>query len=176
MFYQAWLVPSAQAIAAGWLIWRLKQRFPLRMAGRDAMKNLSKFLGPTGKAPCPLSDMAQCMLQPCLCCIPKHACYCRCHHFGSHATHRVWLRAVAGLLALRTVAISGTFALATSLAARSDLAHAAAHQICLQLWLASSLLADSLAVAAQTLIAQGVAAKELRQTRKVFPLWPVACL
>lgn len=79
----------------------------------------------------------------------------------------IWL---AGLLALRTVAISGTFALATSLAARSDLAHAAAHQICLQLWLASSLLADSLAVAAQTLMAQGVAAKELRQTRKVYVL------
>lgn len=37
-----------QAIAAGWLIYRLKGRFPLRMAGRDAMKNLSKFLGPTG--------------------------------------------------------------------------------------------------------------------------------
>ncbi|CAK0735532.1 hypothetical protein CVIRNUC_000596 [Coccomyxa viridis] len=110
---------ASQAIAGGWLIYRLKQRYPLRMAGRDAMKNLSKFLGPTG------------------------------------------------LLALRTVAISGTFALATSLAARSDLAHAAAHQICLQLWLASSLLADSLAVAAQTLMAQGVAAKELQQTRKV---------
>ncbi|EIE26724.1 hypothetical protein COCSUDRAFT_46203 [Coccomyxa subellipsoidea C-169] len=68
-----------------------------------------------------------------------------------------------GLLALRTVAISGTFALATSLAARSDLAHAAAHQICLQLWLASSLLADSLAVAAQTLLAQGLAANELEK-------------
>lgn len=79
---------------------------------------------------------------------------------------------IAGLLALRTVAISGTFALATSLAARSDLAHAAAHQICLQLWLASSLLADSLAVAAQTLMAQGVAAKELQQTRKVI----ISCL
>ena len=89
---------------------------------------------------------------------------------------------LAGLLALRTVAISGTFALATSLAARSDLAHAAAHQICLQLWLASSLLADSLAVAAQTLMAQGVAAKELQQTRKVqaalavSPLKPAHCV
>ncbi|BDA40630.1 Protein DETOXIFICATION 44, chloroplastic [Coccomyxa sp. Obi] len=72
-----------------------------------------------------------------------------------------------GLLALRTVAISGTFALATSLAARSDLAHAAAHQICIQLWLASSLLADSLAVAAQTLLAQGLAANELGQVRKI---------
>lgn len=41
----------AQAIAGGWLIYRLKQRYPLRMAGRDAMKNLSKFLGPTGDPP-----------------------------------------------------------------------------------------------------------------------------
>ncbi len=81
--------------------------------------------------------------------------------------HLITVIHCAGLLALRTVAISGTFALATSLAAKSDLAHAAAHQICLQLWLASSLLADSLAVAAQTLMAQGVAANELRQTRKV---------
>ena len=69
--------------------------------------------------------------------------------------------------AARQLPYRGTFALATSLAAKSDLAHAAAHQICLQLWLASSLLADSLAVAAQTLMAQGVAANELRQTRKV---------
>ena len=67
------------------------------------------------------------------------------------------------------MAISGTFALATSLAARSDLAHAAAHQICLQLWLASSLLADSLAVAAQTLLAQGVAAGRMGEARQVRP-------
>lgn len=73
----------------------------------------------------------------------------------------------SGLLALRTVAISGTFAVATSLAAQSDLVHAAAHQICIQLWLASSLLADSLAVAAQTLLAQGLAAKDQGQARKV---------
>ncbi len=39
-----------QAIAAAWLIYRLKGRYPLRMAGRDAMKNLSKFLGPTGES------------------------------------------------------------------------------------------------------------------------------
>jgi len=77
-----------------------------------------------------------------------------------------------GLLAVRTVAISGTFAVATSLAARSDLAHAAAHQICIQLWLASSLLADSLAVAAQTLLAQGLAAKEQGQVRKVYLSFP----
>ena len=63
----------------------------------------------------------------------------------------------AGLLVLRTVGNTSTFALATALAARTDSPHAAAHQICLQLWLASSLLADSLAVAAQTLLAKSVA-------------------
>ncbi|DBA99785.1 TPA: hypothetical protein ACH3X3_012329 [Trebouxia sp. C0006] len=64
-----------------------------------------------------------------------------------------------GLLVLRTMASTATFALATALTARTDSAHAAAHQICLQLWLASSLLADSLAVAAQTLLARSVAAR-----------------
>ena len=49
---RAWVsMTCAQAIAGGWLIYRLKQRYPLRMAGRDAMKNLSKFLGPTGDPP-----------------------------------------------------------------------------------------------------------------------------
>ncbi len=38
----------------------------------------------------------------------------------------------------RTVAIGGTFALAASLAARSDPAHAAAHQACLQVHHAGS--------------------------------------
>ena len=56
------------------------------------------------------------------------------------------------------MANTATFALATAVTARTDSAHAAAHQICLQLWLASSLLADSLAVAAQTLLARTVAA------------------
>lgn len=37
-----------------------------------------------------------------------------------------------GLLALRTLAIMGVFAVATSLAARTDPAHAAAHQIAFQ--------------------------------------------
>ncbi|KAK9823345.1 hypothetical protein WJX72_002062 [[Myrmecia] bisecta] len=72
-----------------------------------------------------------------------------------------------GLLAIRTVAISGTFALATALAARSGSAHAAAHQICLQLWLASSLLADSLAVAAQSLMARSLAGSDRDTARKV---------
>lgn len=53
--------------------------------------------------------------------------------------------------------MTATFALATALAARTDTAHAAAHQVAFQLWLASSLLADSLAVAAQSLVARCLA-------------------
>ena len=68
--------------------------------------------------------------------------------------------ASAGILALRTAAIAGTFAVATATAARIDVPHAAGHQICLQLWLASSLLADALAVAAQALVARLLAAKD----------------
>ena len=63
-----------------------------------------------------------------------------------------------GLLALRTLAVTSVYSLATSLAARTDPAHAAAHQIAFQIWLASSLLADSVAVAAQTLLARSLAA------------------
>ena len=41
-----------------------------------------------------------------------------------------------GLLALRTLAVTALFSLATSLAARTDPAHAAAHQIAFQVgWL-----------------------------------------
>lgn len=48
------------------------------------------------------------------------------------------------------------------MAARTDSAHAAAHQICMQLWLASSLLADALAVAAQTIMARNLSAHNKR--------------
>ncbi|KAK9794036.1 hypothetical protein WJX73_008223 [Symbiochloris irregularis] len=72
-----------------------------------------------------------------------------------------------GLLALRTVALTATFALATAMAARSDVAHAASHQICLQMWLASSLLADALAVAAQTLVARLLASGRADSARAV---------
>lgn len=73
----------------------------------------------------------------------------------------------AGLLVVRTMASTATFALATALTARTDSPHAAAHQICLQLWLASSLLADSLAVAAQTLLARSVAAGNTAASQQI---------
>lgn len=62
-----------------------------------------------------------------------------------------------GLLILRTLALSGTFASGTALAARAGPAVAAGHQVAFQTWLASSLLADSLAVAAQSLVAMELA-------------------
>ena len=65
------------------------------------------------------------------------------------------------------MASTATFALATALTARTDSPHAAAHQICLQLWLASSLLADSLAVAAQTLLARSVAAGNTAASQQI---------
>ena len=63
-----------------------------------------------------------------------------------------------GLLTLRTLSITATFSVATALCSQTDAAYAAAHQIAFQLWLASSLLADSLAVAAQSLVARSLAA------------------
>ncbi len=65
------------------------------------------------------------------------------------------------------MASTATFALATALTARTDSPHAAAHQICLQLWLASSLLADALAVAAQTLLARSVAAGNTAASQQI---------
>lgn len=77
------------------------------------------------------------------------------------------LLAPTGLLVLRTAAITGTYAAATALAARAGPAAAAAHQVAFQLWLASSLLADSLAVACQTLLARRLAEGDAASARAV---------
>ena len=82
------------------------------------------------------------------------------HFLGAHCILDYTIYVSAGNLAIRSLAISGTFAVATSMAARTDSVHTAAHQICLQVWLATSLLADALAVAAQTLTARNVAAEK----------------
>jgi Na+-driven multidrug efflux pump len=68
---------------------------------------------------------------------------------------------------LRTASITAAYAVATSALARAGPAAAACHQICFQLWLASSLLADSLAVACQTLLASSLAAGQLEYARQV---------
>ncbi|KAJ7538687.1 hypothetical protein O6H91_11G059500 [Diphasiastrum complanatum] len=65
-----------------------------------------------------------------------------------------------GLLLGRTAAILLTMTLSTSMAARQGTIPMAAHQICMQIWLAASLLSDSLALAGQAIIADGLAREE----------------
>ncbi|KAM7526536.1 hypothetical protein LguiA_016438 [Lonicera macranthoides] len=60
-----------------------------------------------------------------------------------------------GLLIARTLAVLLMMTLATSMAAREGPIPMAGHQICLQIWLALSLLNDALALAGQALLASG---------------------
>jgi hypothetical protein len=75
--------------------------------------------------------------------------------------------AAVGFLVLRTASISAVYAVATGVVARGGSFPAAAHQVAFQLWLAASLLADSLAVASQTLVARAVAGGDHGRARKV---------
>lgn len=56
---------------------------------------------------------------------------------------------IGGLLLARTIAVTFCQTLAAAMAARLGTTPMAAFQICLQVWLTSSLLADGLAVAGQ---------------------------
>ncbi|KAM7524532.1 hypothetical protein LguiA_014434 [Lonicera macranthoides] len=64
------------------------------------------------------------------------------------------------LLLLRVIAATFCVTLAASLAARLGPTSMAAFQICLQVWLATSLLADGLAVAGQAILASAFAKKD----------------
>ena len=72
-----------------------------------------------------------------------------------------------GLLALRSVGVTGVFTVGSALAARCGVHEAAAHQVMSQVWLGTSLLADALAVAAQALMGQSLAAGDTRTARRV---------
>ncbi|GIL79303.1 hypothetical protein Vretimale_16462 [Volvox reticuliferus] len=72
-----------------------------------------------------------------------------------------------GFLVLRSASVTVTYAVATSLVARGGPAVAASHQICFQLWLACSLLADALAVAAQSLMGRDIGAGSVAGAREV---------
>ena len=72
-----------------------------------------------------------------------------------------------GLLALRSIGVTGVFTVGSSLAARCGVHEAAAHQVCAQVWLSTSLLADALAVAAQALMGQSLASGDVRSARGV---------
>ena len=73
------------------------------------------------------------------------------------------------------MSISGAFAFATSVAARTDSLHTATHQVCLQVWLAASLLADALAVAAQSLIARYLSSNDRQVSAPISAAADLCC-
>ncbi|KAI3446335.1 hypothetical protein Pfo_003000 [Paulownia fortunei] len=72
-----------------------------------------------------------------------------------------------GFLIGRTLAVLLTMTLGTSMAARQGPVAMAAHQICLQVWLAVSLLTDALAASAQALIASYISKDDYRTVRDI---------
>ncbi|KAJ6299835.1 hypothetical protein OIU76_020763 [Salix suchowensis] len=73
-----------------------------------------------------------------------------------------------GLLIGRTIAVLLTMTLATSMAAREGPVQMAGHQICMQVWLAVSLLNDALAIAGQALLASGYSQGNYEQAQQVI--------
>uniref|UniRef100_A0A0D9XGD7 Protein DETOXIFICATION n=1 Tax=Leersia perrieri TaxID=77586 RepID=A0A0D9XGD7_9ORYZ len=72
-----------------------------------------------------------------------------------------------GMLLGRTLSVLITMTLGTAMAARQGTIAMAAHQICLQVWLAVSLLSDALAVSAQALIASSYAKLDYEKVKEV---------
>lgn len=72
-----------------------------------------------------------------------------------------------GMLLGRTLSVLITMTLGTAMAARQGTIAMAAHQICLQVWLAVSLLSDALAVSAQALIASSFAKLDYEKVKEV---------
>lgn len=64
------------------------------------------------------------------------------------------------LLLVKVIAATFCVTVASSLAARQGPTTMAAFQVCLQIWLATSLLADGLAIAGQTILASSFAKKD----------------
>ncbi|XP_071697257.1 protein DETOXIFICATION 45, chloroplastic-like [Rutidosis leptorrhynchoides] len=72
-----------------------------------------------------------------------------------------------GFLLGRTVAVLTTTTLGTSMAARQGPIAMAAHQICLQVWLAVSLITDALAASGQALIASSVSKGDYKSVKDI---------
>ncbi|KAJ9697997.1 hypothetical protein PVL29_007211 [Vitis rotundifolia] len=71
------------------------------------------------------------------------------------------------LLLMRVIAVTFCVTLAASLAARQGPTSMAAFQVCLQVWLATSLLADGLAVAGQAILASAFAKQDYNKATAV---------
>ncbi|XP_021611284.1 protein DETOXIFICATION 45, chloroplastic isoform X2 [Manihot esculenta] len=72
-----------------------------------------------------------------------------------------------GFLIGRTLAVLTTMTLATSMAARQGPLAMAAHQICMQVWLAVSLLTDALAASGQALTASYLSKGDYKNVKEV---------
>ncbi|KAM7260043.1 hypothetical protein ACFE04_015784 [Oxalis oulophora] len=72
-----------------------------------------------------------------------------------------------GFLLGRTLAVLVTMTIGTSMAARQGPVAMAAHQICMQVWLAVSLLTDALAASGQALVAINVSKGDFTNVKKV---------
>ncbi|RZC45710.1 hypothetical protein C5167_038661 [Papaver somniferum] len=72
-----------------------------------------------------------------------------------------------GFLMGRTLAVLGSVTLGTSMAARQGPLQMAAHQICFQVWLAVSLLADALASSAQAMIASSYSEGDYSRVKEI---------
>ncbi|KAI3736455.1 hypothetical protein L6452_15996 [Arctium lappa] len=72
-----------------------------------------------------------------------------------------------GFLLGRTLAVLTTTTLGTSMAARQGPIAMAAHQICLQVWLAVSLITDALSASGQALIASSVSKGDYRSVKDI---------
>ncbi|XP_034681491.1 protein DETOXIFICATION 45, chloroplastic [Vitis riparia] len=72
-----------------------------------------------------------------------------------------------GFLLGRTLAVLATMTLATSVAARQGPIAMAGHQICLQVWLAVSLLTDALAASAQAMIASSLSKGDYKAVKEI---------
>ncbi|XP_024974643.1 protein DETOXIFICATION 45, chloroplastic-like [Cynara cardunculus var. scolymus] len=81
-------------------------------------------------------------------------------HFGGYLKS-------GGFLLGRTLAAVATVTLSTSMAARQGPIAMAAHQICLQVWLSSSLLADAQASAGQALIASSFSEHNYSRVKEI---------
>uniref|UniRef100_M1AGK8 Protein DETOXIFICATION n=1 Tax=Solanum tuberosum TaxID=4113 RepID=M1AGK8_SOLTU len=81
-------------------------------------------------------------------------------HFGGYLKS-------GGFLLGRTLAAVLTVTLSTSMAARLGAIPMAAHQICLQVWLSASLLADAQAASGQALIASSFARKDYGRVKLI---------
>jgi putative MATE family efflux protein len=89
---------------------------------------------------------------------------------GLPAPRRAVCRRVAlagSVLTARTLFGMAAFSYSTVAAGSLGVAAGAAHQVCLQLWFATSLLADAIAIAAQPLLATCLAQRERSGARRV---------